>query len=92
MDQKTKGKEKLIEGNDEDEDKALQEVEEKRWSEESLASEYDNSDAINDINDWELRLENAQCVGSFWWFGTHITYFSILLTWYFWLSYRFMWY
>ena len=30
MDQKTKGKEKLIEGNDEDEDKALQEVEEKR--------------------------------------------------------------
>ena len=32
MDQKTKGKEKLIEGNDEDEDEdeALQEVEEKR--------------------------------------------------------------
>ena len=92
MDQKTKGKEKLIEGNDEDEDKALQEVEEKRWSEESLASEYDNSDTINDINDWELRLENAQCIGSFWWLGTYITYFSILLTWYFWLSYRFMWY
>ena len=30
MDQKTIGKEKLIEGNDEDEDEALQEVEEKR--------------------------------------------------------------